>query len=72
MSAEWQFIQDPTGAVFLLWQPKTHPGVGIVADFGSFCWADLMTPEPADGGQLPSAVTKTVGMHAVVYQRKHH
>jgi hypothetical protein len=38
-------IQDPTGAVFALWQPKSHIGTGIAGVHGTLCWADLMTPE---------------------------
>jgi hypothetical protein len=39
--------QDPTGAVFALWQPKTHIGTGIAGVRGTLCWADLITPDPA-------------------------
>jgi uncharacterized protein len=38
-------LQDPTGAVFSLWQPKSHHGIGISGD-NTFCWADLSTPDP--------------------------
>jgi predicted enzyme related to lactoylglutathione lyase len=40
-------VQDPAGAVFALWQPKTHTGTGIAGVPGTLCWADLMTPDPA-------------------------
>jgi predicted enzyme related to lactoylglutathione lyase len=42
-------IQDPTGAVFSIWQPKTHIGLGIAEVPNTLCWADLSTPsvEPA-------------------------
>jgi predicted enzyme related to lactoylglutathione lyase len=36
-------IQDPTGAVFSVWQPKNHPGTGITGVDGTLCWADLDT-----------------------------
>lgn len=39
-------LQDPAGAMISIWQPKTHPGVGITGVPGTVCWADLMTPEP--------------------------
>lgn len=45
-------IQDPTGAVFLVWQPKQHPGAGVVGDAGAFCWADLNTPDPPRAKQF--------------------
>src|SRR5438270_12072137 len=34
-------IADPTGAVFSVWQPKTHPGIGVSGEPGTFCLADL-------------------------------
>jgi len=39
--------QDPTGAVFALWQAKRQSGTGISGVPGTLCWADLMTPDPA-------------------------
>jgi predicted enzyme related to lactoylglutathione lyase len=36
-------IADPTGAVFNIWESKEHPGIGVQAENGSFCWADLST-----------------------------
>ena len=39
-------IEDPTGAVFSVWQPKKHKGVGIAGVPGTLCWADLSTPDP--------------------------
>lgn len=38
-------IQDPTGAVFALWQPKDMPGSGISHDFGTCCWQELGTTD---------------------------
>jgi uncharacterized protein len=38
---------DPTGALFNLWQPNKRKGLGVVGDPGSFCWADLNTPDQA-------------------------
>jgi uncharacterized protein len=39
-------LQDPTGAVFSVWQPKKHRGVGLSGVPGTLCWADLSTPDP--------------------------
>jgi hypothetical protein len=39
-------LEDPTGAVFCVWQPKMHPGIGIAGVPGTMCWADLSTPDP--------------------------
>ena len=38
-------LQDPTGAMFSIWQAGRSPGIGIAGEFGSFCWADLSTPD---------------------------
>jgi predicted enzyme related to lactoylglutathione lyase len=43
-------LQDPTGGVFSIWQPIQYPGMGIKDEPGSFCWADLNTPDPAAAG----------------------
>lgn len=40
-------IQDPTGAVFSVWQAKEGPGIGIAGVNGTLCWADLSTPDQA-------------------------
>ena len=37
-------LKDPTGAIFCIWQPKTHIGTGITGVEGTLCWADLNTP----------------------------
>lgn len=36
-------IQDPTGAVFAVWQGKEIPGAGIYGEAGAFCWQELGT-----------------------------
>lgn len=38
-------VQDPTGAVFSVWQAMKHSGIGIAGVDGTFCWADLSTPD---------------------------
>ena len=38
-------IQDPTGAVFCVWQAKKNNGIGIAQVHGTLCWADLSTPD---------------------------
>ena len=40
-------IQDPTGAVFALWQAGDHKGAGIYNVPNSFCWNELMTTDTA-------------------------
>lgn len=36
-------IQDPTGAVFQVWQAKKHIGATVLDEPGSLCWTELMT-----------------------------
>jgi len=38
-------IQDPTGAVFCVWQANKSVGIGISQVAGTLCWADLSTPD---------------------------
>jgi uncharacterized protein len=38
-------IQDPTGAIFSLWEPKKRSGLGVRGEPGALCWADLSTPD---------------------------
>jgi uncharacterized protein len=39
-------LQDPTGAVFQVWQPKNHIGAKIVEEPGALCWTELNTRDP--------------------------
>jgi predicted enzyme related to lactoylglutathione lyase len=39
-------LQDPTGAVFHVWEPKAHIGVKIRNEPGALCWAELTTRDP--------------------------
>jgi predicted enzyme related to lactoylglutathione lyase len=36
-------LQDPTGAVFAVWEPKKHIGAGIVNEPGALTWNELFT-----------------------------
>ena len=49
-------IQDPTGAIFSLWQPKKHQGVTIGGVDNTVCWADLSTPDPERAGKFYSGL----------------
>jgi uncharacterized protein len=40
-------LEDPTGAVFIVWQAKRNQGIGIAGEPGALCWADLSTGDPA-------------------------
>ena len=39
-------IQDPSGAVFHVWEPKAHIGVKIRNEPGALCWSELTTRDP--------------------------
>lgn len=49
-------LQDPTGAVFCVWQAKKQDGLGVSGENNSFCWADLSTPDPAKAGKFYSGL----------------
>jgi predicted enzyme related to lactoylglutathione lyase len=49
-------IADPTGAVFMLWQPKTNIGAGIVNEPGSLTWNELGTKDTAKAKQFYSSL----------------
>jgi uncharacterized protein len=40
-------LQDPTGAVFQLWEPKEHIGAKILNEPGAVCWSELTTRDTA-------------------------
>jgi len=37
--------QDPTGAVFSIWEPQKGGAIGIAGEAGALCWADLVTSD---------------------------
>jgi len=43
-------IQDPSGAVVALWEPRNHPGAGLLGEPGSLCWNELCTRDRARAG----------------------
>lgn len=45
-------VQDPTGAVFALWQAGTHKGAGVTNVPNSFCWNELATPDTTKAGDF--------------------
>jgi len=49
-------VQDLAGAVFALWQAKSHTGTGISGVPGTLCWADLMTPDPVRAKEFYSSL----------------
>jgi uncharacterized protein len=49
-------IQDPTGAVFCIWQPKDHIGYTVINDVGAVCWNELYTRDTAAAGAFYSGL----------------
>ncbi len=49
-------VQDPTGAVFALWQAGTNKGAGIVNVPNSFVWNELATPDTTRAGEFYSGL----------------
>jgi hypothetical protein len=45
-------IQDPTGAVFSVWQARKHIGAEIVGETGSMCWHELYTTDTDTAGRF--------------------
>jgi predicted enzyme related to lactoylglutathione lyase len=45
-------VQDPTGAVFAIWQAGTHTGAGVVNVPNSVCWNELATPDVEKAGDF--------------------
>ncbi len=42
-SGRMAFLQDPTGAMFGVWQAKNHHGVGALDEVGAMTWTELLT-----------------------------
>ena len=47
-------VQDPQGAYFLVWEPKTHIGASIVNAPGAISWNELASPDPEASGAFYS------------------
>ncbi len=63
-------VQDPTGAVFALWQAGTHAGAGVVNVPNSLVWNELMTTDTAKAGDFYTTLfgwTKDVQQFGMEY-----
>ena len=49
-------LQDPTGAVFQVWQAKQHIGAKILNEPGALCWSELTTRDPNGARAFYSAL----------------
>lgn len=52
-------IQDPQGAVFMVWQPRGHAGAGVMWEPGSIIWAELTT---RDTGEASGFYERVLGV----------
>src|SRR5262249_60340994 len=49
-------VQDPTGAVILLWQAKESIGARLVNEAGTVSWSELRTPDVPKGAAFYNKV----------------
>lgn len=49
-------VQDPTGAIFAIWQAGNTAGAGVKHEDGAVCWADLSSPDPSRAQQFYEAL----------------
>lgn len=49
-------VQDPTGALFSLWQAGEHHGVGLKSEHGALCWNELLTRDTAAAADFYSGL----------------
>ena len=47
-------LQDPTGAIFAIWESKKHTGTRVTQEKGTLCWVDLSTPDPETAARFYS------------------
>jgi predicted enzyme related to lactoylglutathione lyase len=43
-------VQDPTGAVVALWEPRRHAGAGLTGEPNAICWNELATTDTGRAG----------------------
>ena len=64
-------VQDPTGAVFSLWEPKAHYGAQVVNEPGGLVWNELATDDPNTASAFYTKLfgwrAETEGMGPVTY-----
>ena len=56
-------LQDPTGAVFQVWQAKRSIGARIVGEPGSLCWTELATRDTGAAEAFYTALFGWVAKH---------
>lgn len=64
---------DPTGAMFSVWQPLAHKGIGVHSVLGTHCWSELMTRDVDRAGAFYSkvfgwAIENVTEMHYTLFK----
>ena len=57
-------LQDPTGAVFQVWQAKQHIGAKIINEAGALCWTELATRDTKRAESFYTALFGWTAKHA--------
>ncbi len=57
-------LQDPTGAVFCLWQSKAHIGAKILNEPGALCWSELTTRDTKTAESFYTSLFGWTAKHA--------
>ena len=55
-SGRMAVLQDPSGAVFSVWEPKKHPGARLLGEPGALVWTELTSRDPVVAGNFYSAL----------------
>jgi predicted enzyme related to lactoylglutathione lyase len=63
-SGRMAVIIDATGAFVSLWQPKQHPGAGVMNEPNAFTWAELITSDPEKAAAFYEALLGVATMQA--------
>ena len=57
-------VQDPTGAVFQMWQAKQHIGARLLNEPGALCWSELTTRDTKSAEAFYTALFGWTPKHA--------
>lgn len=63
-SGRMALVQDPTGAILAVWEPRAHIGARLANEPGSFTWNELATPDADKAGQF---YTRLFGWNTQVF-----